>query len=264
MAINTKFFKIIKLLAPKSDAFQLFIQKKLTQFFEALTVIPDDFRSYLHQIWFDAFPSTTRELNLWRAQFGIQYFSPDEDIQRTGIATEWASKGGQGKDYLQAQLQSAGFDVQVHENIPAVDPDTFLSNVFVMQANGANAYAGRSDAFAGRTGGELLVNGPILTNIPLYIAVAGYYRCVCDNVAAECGYFEKIIGYDKIYSITNDSDYWPYFFFIGGDATRDPVTHELTDIQNANVPYNRQDEFKRLILKIKPAQSWCGLLISYV
>jgi hypothetical protein len=264
MAINTKFFEIIKLLAPKSLAFSLFIQKKLTQFLEALTIIPDDFRSYLHQIWLDSFPSTTRELELWRNQFGIQYYPDDESQQRQMIATEWASKGGQGKDYLQSQLQSAGFEVQVHENNPAIDPDILLSSLFVMQCGGTNAYAGRSDAFAGKTGGDLIVNGPILTNVPLKIAIAGYINCCCGNNAAHCGYFEKIKTHDRVYEITNDQDYWPYFFFIGGDATRDPVTHEITEIANANVQANRKDEFKRLILKLKPAQSWVGLLISYV
>ena len=98
MATNEKWFKILKLLSPKARAFSLFIQKKLTQFFEGLTVIPDDFRDYLHQVWLDAFPSTTRELTKWKEQFGIIYFPTSESDQRDVIDTEWKSEGGQGKD----------------------------------------------------------------------------------------------------------------------------------------------------------------------
>jgi hypothetical protein len=264
MAFNEKFFKVIKLLAPKSRAFWMFVEKKLTNFFSGFTAVPDDFREYLHQIWFDVFPSTTRELEKWGEQFGVQFFPQNESDQIMVIDTEWKSKGGQSAYYIQAQLQNAGFNVQVHENNPPVDPDIFLSSNFVMVAGGPNAYAGRSDAYAGRTGGELLVNGPILTNVPSYLSIAGNPNCCCGNAIAYCGYFQKMNTYDKIYSITDDPTYWPFFFFIGGDATRDPVTNELTNIENANVPFNREKEFKNLILKLKPSQTWVGLLNSYV
>ena len=178
MAINEKFFRIIKLLVPKSDAFQLFIQKKLTQFFEGLTVIPGDFRDYLHQVYLDIFPTTTRELTKWKEQFGIIYFPESESDQRNLIDSEWKAQGGQGKDYIQEQLQNAGFDVQVHENIAPVDPDIHYID-----------------------DDHLLVNGPI----------------------KEAGQIEKT------YSITDDSDYWGFFFFIGGDATRDLICDALPD-----------------------------------
>jgi len=263
MAFNEKFFKIIKLLLPKSNAFAIFIQKKITQFFESLTAIPGDFRDYIHQIFLDIFPTTTRELLKFKDQFGIIYFPVDEASQRETIDSEWKAQGGQGKDYIQSILRAAGFDVYVHENNPPVDPDIFLNSIPIMIAKGVNAYAGRSDAFAGRTGGELLVNGPILTNAPLYLSVCGNPNQCCGNDLACCQYFEKIKTTDKIYQITDDPDYWGYFFFIGGEATRDPITFELLTITNAIIPAQRKEEFKRLILKLKPAQSWVGLIVSY-
>lgn len=247
---------------PKADAFSIFIQKSLTKFFESFTAIPNDFRDYLHQIWLDIFPSETREIDKWVEQFGLQYY--DESTKVETITTQWMAKGGQGKDYIQNILNEAGFNVQIHENIPPVDPDLFLNGIPVMVAGGSNAYAGRTDAFAGFQGGELLVNGPILTNIPLYLSICGNANACCGNNVGHAGYFEKIATYDKIYNITDDSDYWPYFFFIGGDATRDPITKELTVIENVNIPVEREKEFKFLILKLKPGMTWVGLMVNYV
>jgi len=263
MAVNAKFFKIIKSLLPKSNTFQLFIQKKLTQFFEALTVIPGDFRDYIHQIFLDIFPSTTREIEKWREQFGLIYFPSDSAEQIETLNSEWQATGGQGADYIQSVLRAAGFDVYVHENNPPVDPDIFLNSIPIMVCKGLNAYAGRDDAFAGRTGGDLLVNGPILTNIPLYLSICGNINTCCRNQKAKAGYFEKIMTIDKIYQITDDPDYWGYFFFVGGVATRNATTHVLETIENVVIPSARKEEFKRLILKLKPAQSWAGLIVTY-
>ena len=176
MAFNEKWFKIIKLLSPKSNAFSLFIQKKLTQFFEGLTTIPDDFRDYLHQVWFDIFPDTTRELTAWKEQFGMIYFPTVEADQIQALDTEWKLKGGQGKDYIEAQLVAAGFDVQIYENIPPVNPDFYYDD-------------------------NLLVNGPVM--------IAG-------NI-------------EKTYEITDDSDYWGYFFLVGGDAEYALISDKLND-----------------------------------
>jgi hypothetical protein len=263
MAINEKFFKVIKLLIPKSNAFAIFIQKKLTKFFEALTVIPGDFRDYIHQVFFDIFPSTTREAEKWKEQFGLIYFPSDPVEQISILNSEWQATGGQGADYIQSILRAAGFDVYVHENNPPVDPDIFLNSIPIMVCKGVNAYAGRDDAFAGRTGGDLLVNGSILTNIPAYLSICGNINTCCGNQYAKAGYFEKIITSDKIYQITDDPDYWGYFFFIGGLATRNVTTHVLETIDNAIIPSERKEEFKRLILKLKPAHSWVGLIVNY-
>jgi hypothetical protein len=264
MAFNRRWFNIFKTLFPRGNAFSLIIQKKFTQFIEGLTALPDDFRQYIDRVWLDLFPDTTRELELWNKQFGIVPGQNSIAMQRTNLASRWANDGGQGADYIQSILQAAGFNVQVHENNPPVDPDVFLNSIPQMVAGGANAYAGRDDAFAGRTGGQLLVNGPVVTNIPLYLCVSGAEFMSAGNEAALSGYFEKLETIDKIYSIPDDSDYWGWFFFIGGDATRNETTHELETIETVNIPNSRQREFKDLILTLKPAQSWVGLLIEFV
>jgi hypothetical protein len=261
MSFNEKFFKIIKLLTPKGN-FKLYIEKKLSDFFKALTCIADDFRNYIHQIFLDIFPNTTRQLTEWRDEFGLVVFPPDESQQRETLDGEWKATGGQGKDYIQQILRNAGFDVYVHENIPPVDPDIFLNSIPIMVCGGFNAYAGRDDAFAGKTGGELLVNGPIYTNEINISSVAGHIHMNCGHIEACCRYFDSMKLIEKTYLIPDDPDYWGFFFFIGGIATRN-IDNELETIQNAIIPPERKEEFKRLVLKLKPAQTWVGLIVSY-
>jgi hypothetical protein len=262
MAFNKRWLKIFKFLLPKANAFLIFIQKKLTQFLEGLTNVPDDFKKYINHIFLDIFPQSTRQLDLWKNQFGLIFFPPGENEQRETIDGEWKAQGGQGPDYIQQVLRDAGFEVYVHENNPPVDPDIFLNAIPIMVCGGFNAYAGRVDAFAGKTGGELLVNSPIYTNRTEIESVAGNVNMSCGNVLAVCRYFKRMILTEKIYTITDDPDYWSYFFFIGGLATRD-VDHKLLTIENALIPSERENEFKRLILKLKPGQSWVGLIITY-
>ncbi len=262
MAFSSRWFKVFKLLSPRSNAFWLFIQKKFTQFIEGLTALPADFRQYIDEIWLDIFPLTTRSPELWEKQWGIITPALDDETRRMNIDTLWKLSGGQDENYIETTLRNAGFDVFVHENNPPVDPDLFLSGVFVMIAGGVNAYAGRDDAFAGKTGGELLVNGPILTNIPLILSIAGGTNSVAGNVFMNASYFEKLTTFDKIYQITDDPDLWPYFFFVGGPATRDG-NNELTAIDYAQIEPERESEFKALLLKMKPAQSWAGLIINF-
>lgn len=266
MAFNRKYFKLFKYLFPKSNAFSLFIQKFLTQFVEGLTALPDDFRKYIDQIYLDLFPATTRELSLWEKVFGITNPSTDDAIRRNTIDQRWKLKGGQGPDYIQQVLQDNGFDVQVHENNPPIDPAFFIGISFIMVAGGFNAYAGRIDAYAGMAlNGELLVNGfiPIETSQRLFEMVAGGINGYAGNSKAVAGYFNQYITENKTYTLPTDPLLWPFVFFIGGDATRDPITHELTAIETVQIPKEREQEFKNLILLIKPAQTWAGLIIEY-
>lgn len=262
MAYSERWFKVFKLLVPRAHAFWLFVQKRFTQFIEGLTALPNDFRTYIDKIWLDIFPDTTRSIELWEEQWGINNSGKTDDQRRMSLASQWRLTGGQDVNYIQDTLRIAGFDVYVHENNPPVDPDNFLSGVFVMQAGGPNAYAGRSDAYAGKTGGELLVNGPIVTNSPLTLSVSNHGNMHSGHSLAISGYFEELQAIDKIYQITDDVDLWGYFFFVGGAATRNS-SHELTAIDYATIIPEREQEFKQLLLKIKPAHSWVGLLINF-
>lgn len=170
--------------------------------------------------------------------------------------------------WLEEKLQAAGFDVLVHANDPAVDPAIFLDQAFQMTAGdllpgGNDAQCGEPEAYCGRVGGELLVNGEIFLQSP-------NYTILCDEALAQCGEPDALAGqYDSIslipieYEIPVDSGYWPLIFFVGGEATRDPITGALTDIEIASIPIERRLEFRRIILRYKPMCSWAGLVVVY-
>ena len=73
-------------------------------------------------------PSKTTLLDDLEKEFGIvKNENLTNEDRRAQIAAVKFSKGGTGdKDFLQNALQTAGFEVQVHENDPPVDPGLLL------------------------------------------------------------------------------------------------------------------------------------------
>ncbi len=255
-----KFLKIYKLLLPKSHAFSLFVDNNMRKFFVSLSALPADFRNYINSIYLDLFPSTTRSLELWNKTFGIT----KKNSTSGDLSSAWLATGGQSPYYLENLLRSAGFDVQVHINEPAIDPALLLNYVPIMFCGSSNSYAGYEGSVCGFTGGELLVNGPVYTNIPAYLSQCGGDTMVCGNDLAIVGYFEEVKTQDKIYTLPTESWQWPAVFFVGGDATRDPNTHKIIEIENAMIPSNKKDDIKKMIIKYKPAQTWVGLFADYI
>jgi len=137
-----------------------------------------------------------------------------------------------------------------------------LATVYQMVAGGFNAYAGRTDAFAGSSGGELVVIGDIYTNNNLYLAHAG--NMWAGNAKSVAGYFEVSLSEKIIFPIPTDQNSWPFVFFVGGNATRDGITGVLTAIERVNIANERRAELLRIILKFKPMFTWCGLLVNYI
>lgn len=172
-------------------------------------------------------------------------------------------------EVLEQKLQDAGFDVLVHANSPAVDPAIFLDQAFQMTCDdllpgGNDPQCGEPEAYCGRIGGELLVNGEIFDQSPNYTTLCGEALAQCDEPNALAGQYDSITLVPIEYEIPTVAGYWPLIFFVGGEATRDPVTDELTNIDIANIAIERRQEFRSLILKYKPMFSWAGLVVVYV
>lgn len=180
------------------------------------------------------------------------------------------SPGGGTATDLQAALDNAGFNVLVHKNNPPVDPALFLTQNFQMVAGGDNAFAGfepisgpPTTAFAGLLGGELLVNGSVFEQSPAITMQAGGAFAFAGNGDAVAGRFDSLNREPIIYEIPTDPEDWPFVFFVGGEATRDPITDELTAIEQGFVPNERRSEFETIILSIKPTYTWAALIITF-
>lgn len=170
---------------------------------------------------------------------------------------------------LEETLQAAGFNVYVHANSPAVDPRDFLEENFNMVCGGLlpsgnESQCGEPGAICAKVGGELLVNGELFNQRPHYTFLCGEALAQCGEALAYAGQNDGVYMISaREYVVPAQSGYWPRIFFVGGEATRDPVTNEITNIDIASIPSNREMEFKRIILKYKPLMSWAALIVVY-
>ena len=288
--------KIIDALLPSGSLWNIKPGSDLDKLFDGIGENYDpvisgmDFLSLLRD------PFLTEYLSDLELEYGVKTNELlSEDIRRQQLAAlKYGSKSNGSVDVLQKALNDAGFDVQVHENSPAIDPNLLLNSIPFMVAGGDNAYAGffpvnpgEYTSIAGKTGGGLLVNGRYYERTPEYIASAGYSTAVAGNSSAVAGAYNAQSVEEILYNIPVDSDAWPFFFFVGGDATRNTkelvsysddeivsfsddeeaeysASNEILSIEAVDIPIERKEVFERIILKYKPIHSWAGLIINYV
>jgi len=238
------FLNIFKHLLPRAKAWSITIDKQLRQFFDGLTEpLGDDAKEFIDEVYDDLFPQTTRELEMWERQFGLTAGTLTEQERRDRLDATWAATGGQSIKYLQDTIQAAGFtDVYIHEwfdptGLPAVnvklcvtprDPNTLV-------------------------GLELLVNNITIVT-PVYLTSAGEADMNAGEAVAVAGNYNDLAFREMEYDIPIDPDKWCYFLYFGGQTYGTLAT----------VDADRQSELETLILKLKPAQQWAGMLINYV
>lgn len=150
----------------------------------------------------------------------------------------------QSAGYLQNQLQLAGFDVYVYENIPAQTPESVL-----IDANNAPNQLGGFQLNNQQLGNVYSVNPDLFTAFQLNDFQLGsqqlnsiiYNNLIVNNII-EANDFAFNYGTLR------------RTFFIGGNPLG----------TFSNVLASRKDEFRQLILKIKPAQTVGFLFVNYV
>lgn len=184
-------------------------------------------------------PLKTQLLEELEREFGF-LLNPalSEETRRQQVAAVKYEKTDQrnSDDDVQAFLNSAGFDVQVHHNDPAVDPALFA--------------------------GDILANGAISQQFPQYIMQCGGDIAFCGHQDAVCGRFDTFNFVTFEYDLPIDPQAWPFIYFIGGAAVRDGNGF-LTAIAPAEIPFNRKSKFTELILSAKPWMDWAILIIDY-
>lgn len=235
------------------------------QFIAALAANNVDLKDFLAELNLIRSPKFTRLLTELEEEFGIiPNFELSEAQRRINLDIAKTKRGSlKNAEYLEQILRGLGFDVYVHINNPPVDPDLFLFEAFSCYSGGENAYSGDPSAVCGGVGGYLLVNGDMARETSVYSCLSGGDFAVSGGERAICGIQDYIREDPIVYDIPDDPGYWGLFFFVGGPATRNP-SGELTAIQTAGIPIVRASEFNRLILQLKPAHSWAGLIINYI
>lgn len=238
---------MFKHLLPTGRAWTLTANKALREFFNALSPISDDVKTRADDTYSEWLPKTTTSLTEWEAQFGLYSGKLTEAQRRARLEAAWKNNGGQSPAYIQEQLRLNGFDVYVHEwwepgteapvgvneQTPARNPLTVLNAQYAATVPGVDcgehlAQCGEEFAECGNTAGGLV--GYPLVNKFVYDS---------DDVG---------------YTVPSDSDYWPYFMYVGGP--------NFGDI--AEVSAIRRYEFEALLLKIRPAHLWIGVIVRYV
>lgn len=239
------FLRIFSHLLPDAAAWRLTFAKQLRKFFEGLAGAPADAVQFVDDVYGDLFPETTRALNEWERDFGLTLTDMTSDpavvAGRLLLAAEWASTGGQSPSYIQGVLQTAGFDVYVHEwwssgpPYVARDPRLYTTQPLV------GLYQCTGDAFR-------------LTSQPQCSSLDTQPQCNA-FLANEPGY---IVNLDLTRRpppyVPDDPDTWPFFMYVGAE----------TFPEIAIVDSTRRAEFERLLLKLRPTQNWIVTRASYL
>lgn len=267
---------VFKHLLPNARAWRITVEKQLRQFFQGLTGIGEDTKTFLDGVYQDLDPQKTRELDAWEKQFALMATGLTEQERRDRLDAQWKALGGQSPRYIQDTLQAAGFDVYVHEWwVPSVehptggsvdgdvtptarDPFVYLDDGTggspdLMFDGGPEAQDGDADAMDGST--LLPVGYPLVNKILIsedLVIGDGSAQMQDGGFSAQDGGILTVYS-QKQYVIPADPTKYPFFLYIGGQ----------TFPEQANVQLSRRDEFEDLCLKICPTEQWLGILVNY-
>jgi len=238
------FLRAFQHLLPRSPIWRLSFDKVLQRLFAGLAAgAPDAARAYLDDVYDDLFPATTRQLELWEAEFGLAA-DPSDAVRRQNLAAAWAATGGQSPAYIQGVLQAAGFPLYVHEWWTAGppytagawrDPRAYTRQPLIGTFQCSPHSYGASQPQCTVTG---TVGAP-----------------TCDGfLGNDPGYLVNLdLTKRPPPPVPSDTALWPYFFYLG----------DATFPNHVSVPASRRSELERLVLKLKPAQQWVVMLVDY-
>jgi len=242
------FFATLVHLIPRAWAWRVTHKTDLRRFIEGLAPAFDSGKAVIDEAWEQLSPETTTELDEWERQFGLRP-NPSDSIRRLNLAAEWRATGGQSPHYVQDVLQTAGFDVYIHEwwasgpPYVARDPHDYtdIPQIGTVQCTGPGwETTGQPQCSDGRPD----VDGFIITQ----------YQCNAFLVNDPHYLVNKLLTQEAPPPIPNDPDVYPKFFYVGAETFPD----------HATVPLSRKAEFERLLMKLRPLHLWVVTLIDYV
>jgi hypothetical protein len=228
-----KFFEAIKELFPHSRAFELAANNDKRRLMLGLSALPEDIRHEAERVYFDLFPYTTREPEMWEKVFALVFSEKQLPKRRAVIDAMWKFiSGNQGTDFLELILQAIDGSFHVVENVPLTDP--------------------RNKQSAG-------------------LAICDYFEMVCDNEIACCDYMRgndaftpSILQNDTshIYAIPDDTRFWESCFFVCKNVYRNDV-QEILYIEPLALEDTWRDIVEYLILRTKPVHTTAVLFVEW-
>lgn len=255
---------MVDALLPKGKIWISKVDGGLDLFLDGVAENWEAIRTQLNALAYIRDADLTTYLDDMEREYGLIYDSSLSDSERRArLKNAITDNQGYGTAWdMQAKLRAAGFDnIYVYQNDPPVDVNDYVNILTAIHFGGASYGFGNSNTYFSFAGGELIVNGQI------------YYN-----------------GSRVYYSVPTNDQYWANFFFVGGLATFsdiiEPLNYfgktvsmfggsgvafginqtlsEITAISLIDIPYSRQEELRRLIVKYKPIHSWGILLVSWI
>ena len=228
------FFDAIKLLFPRSRAFNFTIDSNKRKLIKAIAVLPEDIRHEMEQVYFDMFPETSRCADDWETVFAVVFSSEELAKRRNILSALWRiNKGGQSAAFLESVLQNIDKNILVVENVP--------------------------------------IGNPRRKNV-VFVAVCKNKIMCCGNRRAVCGYrlgdegFVPVVlrnDISEVYSIKNDKKYWGFCFFVCKRVERN-TKGEILYIEKLKLKKDFKKFVEYFILKIKPVHSVAVVFIEWV
>lgn len=241
MSYITKLKNLTKQLFPKGRAFLIPKDTYLEQLYDGIIASENDLYSDILSTLYVILPDndnfTEEDATRWEERLGLITNSSVSLADRKLAIIRKINHPGtiparQSWDYLQDQLQAAGFDVYVHENI---------------FSDGMGGFETRSPA-------DLW--GTSVTGIAVHSTLTEHGVGVHGGANSGVVHENTVANY-----IDEDLDQ----FFDVGDNLRNTfyITSEYVEFP-ADVELIRKNEFRQLILRLKPVQTIAFLYINYV
>ena len=228
-----RFFEAMKLLFPRSRAFELFVESTKRKMVKAFSVLPEDIRHNAELAYMDLFPETTRVPENWEKTFAIYFTAKELEKRREIIGSLWKiNSGGQTALFLQDILQSIEPEIKVIENVPVANPR--LIRV-------------------------------------VKLAICGNKGMFCKSKTAQCGvtlgnkaFVPTVLRNDvsEFYSVPVDPAYWSMCFFVCKDVARDS-NGKIIHIEPLTISLVWRNYIEYLILKIKPVHDTAIVFVDW-
>ena len=255
MSNIAKIKALTKQLYPTGRAFAIKQGSIKEKFYDAVIEGEDsaysDATSILSSILPDNTNFTSEDATMWETRLGlITNTLVSLSDRKDAIIRKMNHPGDvlarQSRDYIENSLRLAGFDVYVYENIPEQTIEDLLNSTPTQLQQGN----GQQGDFQQGEENIYFVYSNLFTQVQQGDSQQGDFQ------QGAYSYNNKLINHisesnDLLFNIGVNSK---CSFFIGG----------ITLGSFANVDVNRKNEFRQIILKLKPVQSVSYLLINYI